>query len=83
MWQRADAGGGVPRWIRKVPPHPAKAIFTENCFRHLPLHRGRLWRLSDVSDAHKGDVPLCGHEIGGFKKPSCFLHRTVFDQKRK
>ena len=39
----APAGGS--RGMSKVPPHPAKAIFEENCFRHLPLHRGRLRNL--------------------------------------
>ena len=46
----------VPRlrgigWISKVPPHPAKAIFEENCFRHLPLHRGRLILPDEVTSS--------------------------------
>ena len=60
LWEGRTVGGvrwvgavGVSRWIRSVPPHPAKTIFTENCFRHLPLHRGRLWRFPDVPAAKK------------------------------
>ena len=52
-WSSVGWGCGVPRWIRSVRPHPAKTIFTENCFRHLPLCRGRLWRFPDVPAAKK------------------------------
>ena len=62
----APAGGS--RGMSKVPPHPAKAIFEENCFRHLPLHRGRLILPDEVTSSAgeaAGRVQAGGYRLDG------------------
>ncbi len=62
----APAGGS--RGMSKVPPHPAKAIFEENCFRHLPLHRGRLILPDEVTSSageSAGRVQAGGYRLDG------------------
>ena len=75
LWEGRTVGGvrwvgavGVSRWIRSVRPHPAKTIFTKNCFRHLPLHRGRLILPDEVTSSAgeaAGRVQAGGYRLDG------------------